>query len=455
MDTNEPVLRILYGPPGTGKTWQAAREAVRIISPDVAEDQIAVRHRALVKSEEIIWVTFHPSYTYEDFVEGFRPVRTEAGLMYEPRPGPFRKACGSTNNAQDLIEYFRVDQVIESSTKAQYVVESYDRGCVVLRNIKGKGEGLLTPVSLEVVHRLITAGKYVPGDLSLPGDQHPRKKEISADVGFDMQTLFGMTGPLRAVWEYLDGRAQVKPPDAKPTVLVIDEINRADLSRVFGELITLLEPDKRIDAKEERLVWLPYSQELFGVPKNLHLIATMNTADRSLAVMDHALRRRFEFIEVPPVPSLCASPYGGLDLSNVLTVWNRAITALLSRDKQIGHAYLHRDRLERVRCSHGFSDDHDGQLKAVSAVIRDAVLPLLLEYFRGDWRKVDLVFGRNYATAKGGLLQAVAFDDIAVRADDLADLTDAADFTLQAFWDPSSPNWDADRFRVALLVAPL
>ncbi len=121
-----------------------------------------------------------------------------------------------------------------------------------------------------------------------------------------------------------------------PVVLVIDEINRADLSRVLGELILLLEVDKREGASESRSVILPYSKKPFSVPASLSVLGTMNTTDRSIALVDMALRRRFEFEELNPDPSLCVNNYCGIDLQLLLRAWNERITALRSRDPPLG-----------------------------------------------------------------------------------------------------------------------
>lgn len=171
-------------------------------------------------------------------------------------------------------------------------------------------------------------------------------------------------------------------------VLIIDEINRGNIAKIFGELITLIEESKRLGEGDETTVTLPYSNEEFGVPNNLYIIGTMNTADRSIALLDAALRRRFDFIEMLPKPDhdRISADIEGVNCQELLAAMNKCIRFLLDREHQIGHTYfMHvKDRDMGVK-----------DMDSLAKTFRNKIIPLLQEYFYDNWEKIDLVLNRN------------------------------------------------------------
>uniref|UniRef100_UPI00164242A8 McrB family protein n=1 Tax=Campylobacter coli TaxID=195 RepID=UPI00164242A8 len=172
---------------------------------------------------------------------------------------------------------------------------------------------------------------------------------------------------------------KIKKENLNSYIIIIDEINRGNVSKIFGELITLIEPSKRIGEKEELKVRLPYSGDEFGVPKNVYILGTMNTADRSITSLDTALRRRFEFVEMMPDVSKLSNDYKDVNLQELLKAINTRIEYLLDREKTIGHAFfIGVENLEDLK-----------------KVFQNKIIPLLQEYFYNDYTLISAVLNDN------------------------------------------------------------
>jgi len=183
-------------------------------------------------------------------------------------------------------------------------------------------------------------------------------------------------------------------------VLIIDEINRGNISRIFGELITLIEESKRAGGSDEIVATLPYSKKPFTIPANLHIIGTMNTADRSIALLDTALRRRFKFTEMMPDSSMLTGVViDDVNIPSMLSAINERIEAIYDRDHQIGHTYL----LELKKSA---------TIESLSGIFRDDILPLLQEYFYDDWEKINVVLNDNGFVVKSSMPQMKSADSV-------------------------------------------
>lgn len=443
------VMKVFAGSPGTGKTWSAAREAVKLLRPRTAPENVQRIHEELVEEGRIVWVTFHPSYSYEDFVEGFRPEETPTGnVVYSIVPGPFLQAC-RTASAAVSANRFSVGQHL--GPRDQYRVTHVEAGGLVLATVANRRGDAVAGEDDEPAQGFVdfwTLKKFADlglpvSDLRLPGTQNERKKEVARLVGVPT-TFFNNSGRHAAVYEALQTQGTVIEPTN--VVLVIDEINRADLSRVFGELITLLEFDKRQGAAEQRRVTLTYSGKPLSVPATLSVIGTMNTADKSLSTVDLALRRRFEFVFVPPNPFLVPQNYGGIDVRSLFMTMNRKLMALNGSENLIGHADYMLTTMDELRVREGYANDEGGRIAAVAHILRNKTIPFLVDLFRGDQELVRFVAGPDL------------FDE-----DELSDLSEALQalgrmeaksiVTPATWWDPRHETWNHSRFADRFLTA--
>jgi 5-methylcytosine-specific restriction protein B len=377
-----PLNRILYGPPGTGKTYHTINEALNIISPEFLnenkEDREVLndKYRKLVEQGQIVFTTFHQSMTYEDFVEGIKPQEPNSPgdpISYIIEPGIFKRVCSkammkSENNFDTAYNAFleeisnHADEKFKLNTKT---------GKVFAVSINSKNN--LT---------LFTGSELKPnGTLTKENIQNQLINGESYDY---WDSYFkGVINYLVERHNYVEKQTQ----SVKKYVLIIDEINRGNVSQIFGELITLLEDDKRLGEDESQRVKLPYSKEMFGVPSNLYLIGTMNTADRSVEALDSALRRRFSFVEMPPIPIILNTHsivkdgiIDGFDLKILLSTINQRIEKILDKDHLIGHSYF-------LKVS---------SISELKFVFQQNIIPLLQEYFYGDYGKIGLVLGSGF-----------------------------------------------------------
>ncbi len=337
------------------------------------------RFDELAADGHVEFVTFHQSFSYEDFVEGLRAESGEDGqLRYAVVDGVFKKLCTSALTETKSLGAFFTKGESFGKGKGYVVASASDE---LLNLIKPNGKEL--PIGMSMLR---TLAEYVRSGRLTVEDIHSKhvfnkvpetKLENHLINGYNniLSLLVGRV--LEESSENVEFVAPTKSSNMR--VLIVDEINRGNVSRIFGELITLIEPTKRAGAAEALAVTLPYSKERFSVPSNVYLIGTMNTADRSLAGLDIALRRRFTFREMPPKPELLKDVVvGGLHIAQLLIVMNQRIELLLDRDHCLGHAYFMPLQSEPT-------------LERLGQIFREQVLPLLQEYFFEDWQRIQWV----------------------------------------------------------------
>lgn len=444
MDKDFPLNQILYGPPGTGKTYSAIKKALEIIEGNASNDKSKFKSYVENGQIKFVTFHQSYGYEefIEGIKPVLNDNETDNDkeIKYDIEDGIFKKLCkmaksieGKANKTLEFnknVNFWKMSLGNSQKPEEDFVFEYCIKNNVVLlgfgdyqdfsdcENI----EKILEKMKKETVDFPVTAinrlkNEIKNGDIILVSLGNEKLRAVARVIGeyeflvqdeldsfvqargvewifvpdepiyyekilrkqFTQMSIYNIKNNLK-----IDEFKQIFTKDSqkieKNYVLIIDEINRGNISKIFGELITLIEPPKRLGADDEIMVELPYSKEKFGVPSNLYIIGTMNTTDRSIALMDTALRRRFEFVEMmPEYDNLNKINIEGINIGEMLKAINERIEYLYDRDHTIGHAYFM-----------GVID-----IKTLANVFKNKILPLLQEYFYDDWEKIRLVLGDN------------------------------------------------------------
>ena len=430
-----PLNQILYGPPGTGKTYLTVNHALSIIEGR-SLGELALEPRAALKARfdeylqlgRIAFLSFHQSFSYEDFIEGIKPRSDQGKLTYPIMAGIFRIMAERARGCL-LDALVKANPPEEKQIKFNHLYDSF------LSFLKANQQELFHGIDNRrfFFHKVLQFGNIAVRPTQSFSVQTVRKNQLRklyeffvaneiAEISMaEIRNLVG-NGDADACWAVFTSlktyetnhyvmpeeesqqekqqREEVSTfdlPKVTPEilancnkyVLIIDEINRGNIPAIFGELISLIEPDKRDGAEEVLTAILPYSKNVFSVPINLYLLGTMNSVDRSAEAMDIALRRRFVFQELEPNTALLSAKKttSGVDLGQLLEAMNRRIELLLDKEHRIGHAYF-------------LGVETLADLKRT---FQQTILPLLKDYFFNDIGKIGLVLGKDFVQEKNNL----------------------------------------------------
>ena len=402
----QPLNQILYGPPGTGKTYSTITKALDIIGVEYKNYEEAQELFQNELGKRIDFVTMHQSFSYEDFVQGLKPTPTEdgSGVVFNYKNGVFKEICERADENRFLDKSNPYENKILTDKLFPSFYLSIDENSVyeILKEFVYDGGNVPQYQAIEYFNKKL--GKkyckawrdkfdYILGNKSPRIGYQPdkfREGELEEFTKYsdEFEKLTPEERKNKLITEWIDNKSEIILTSSQSNnhVIILDEINRANISRVFGELIALIEKDKR---NGKLTATLP-SGEPFTVPSNLHIIGTMNTADKSIALVDIALRRRFEFKALYPDPNILKNElkengFSNNDIQqrvNMLTCLNRIIRAKKSVDFEIGHSYFM---------------DNDTLVN----ILNKQVLPLLNEYFMYDLKKVKEIIEKTQKDKEG------------------------------------------------------
>ncbi len=409
---NIPLNQILYGPPGTGKTFSTIDLVVDINEPNnnYSRSEKKSKFDQLLNDGRAVFTTFHQSMTYEEFIEGIKPQTVNNQIRYEVTNGILKDIVEQCFEDIKALKALSVSATSEMSFKEKFqeFSKAIQMGKIILKTRSGipvqlsktssagnlqlnSGEDTRDYViSMKRLEKLVIA-------YPKPSVIKNIHEEIRAVIGGSNSSLyFSALDAFISFDKKLSDTVQTDGKELRlneinltdeeisnlpPYFLVIDEINRGNVSAIFGELITLIEEDKRFGRTNQQFVQLPYSREEFVLPPNLYIIGTMNTADRSVEALDTALRRRFSFVEMlPDASKLNGKEIQGINLELLLNTMNQRIEVLVDRDHTIGHAFfMNTENVHDLRTAFG-----------------NKIIPLLQEYFYGNYQKMEMVIGSAF-----------------------------------------------------------
>ncbi len=368
---------ILQGAPGTGKTYNTAALALSICGETIPEkhEDVMKRYEELQKEGRIGFCTFHQSMDYEDFVEGIKPIKPDEGeLYYRVEDGIFKTICANAEKGNAT----RTDNFNESWDKLVNYLDENDSLSVDLLSGKGSFNVELNEYGTGLANRTYENGVFEKNNWIQGKSKFFNYDQLyniyrglsGTPAGGHDNYRKAIVAKMKKNFSLVDYSEMASASTPRNYVLIIDEINRGNVSKIFGELITLLESDKRIGGNHPIKVTLPYSKESFGVPSNLYIIGTMNTTDRSVGSIDYAVRRRFAFVTLKANKQILVDKYG--EESKQVKLFDY-VYSFLNDDKKhpdmdiddlmVGHSYFMAD------------DDNELKLK-----LEYEIIPLIREY---------------------------------------------------------------------------